>query len=79
MRAAIIESGIVINVAETNADFAMEQNWIVSDVAKIGDTWDGKTFISPPEPEAMPTVDTTKEELLEQLQTLQLQIAALAE
>jgi len=78
MRAAIIGNGIVINIAETDADFAAEQGWIMSDVAQIGDLWDGETFTSPPEPEpAPPPLPPTKEELLAQLQALQAQIIAL--
>lgn len=53
MRAVIIENGIVINAAETDADFAAEQGWIMSDTAHIGDLWDGNTFTLPP----MPTPD----------------------
>ena len=50
MRAAIIENDIVVNVAEADAYFAEAQGWIASDVAKIGDLWDGETFTSPPSP-----------------------------
>jgi hypothetical protein len=78
MRAAIIKNGIVINVAEADADFAAEQGWIVSETAQIGDLWDGETFTSPPTPEpAPPPPPPTKEELLAQLQALQAQITAL--
>ena len=80
MRAAIIENGIVINVAETEPDFAAEQGWVLSDVAQIGDLWDGETFTSPPAPEpAPPPPPPTKEELLAQLQALQAQIIALGD
>lgn len=80
MRAAIIENNIVINLAETDADFADEQGWVLSDVAKIGDTWDGTTFTSPPAPEPAPVPPPpSKEELLAQLQALQAQITALGE
>jgi hypothetical protein len=80
MRAAIIENGIVINVAETDSNFATEQGWVLSDTAQIGDLWDGATFTSPPvsEPEPEPA-PPTKEDLLAQLQALQAQIEALGE
>lgn len=78
MHAAIIESGIVINIVVSDADFAAEQGWIMSDVARIGDMWDGETFTSPPEPEPAPPPPTpSKEELLARLQALQAQIDAL--
>lgn len=78
MRAAIIENGIVINIAETEPDFAAEQGWVLSNVAQIGDLWDGETFTSPPAPEPAPAPPPpTKEELLAQLQALQAQITAL--
>ena len=48
--AAIVENGIVVNIALAEPDFAAEQGWIVSDTAKIGDLWDGQTFTSPAAP-----------------------------
>jgi len=42
MRYAIIVDGVVQNV--TRADSVLEQNWIESDVALIGDTYSGKKF-----------------------------------
>ena len=51
--AAIVENGIVVNIALAEPDFATEQGWIVSDTAKIGDLWDGQTFTSA----AVPTPD----------------------
>ena len=44
--AAIVENGVVVNIALAEPDFAAEQGWIVSDTAKIGDLWDGQTFTS---------------------------------
>lgn len=80
MRAAIIENGVVINIAVADADFAAEQGWIMSDVAQIGDLWDGETFTSPPAPEPAPAPPPpTKGELLAQLQALQAQIIALGD
>ena len=48
MRAAIIESGVVANIAVADPEFAQEQGWVVSETAQIGDLWDGATFTSPP-------------------------------
>lgn len=45
MRFAIIESGVVVNIA-----LALEpqaENWIQSDTASIGDLYDGTTFTKP--------------------------------
>lgn len=45
MRYAIIENNVVINVAESDEPFTEE--WVLSDTANIGDTWDGLEFIIP--------------------------------
>ena len=52
MKAAIIESGTVTNVAlVSSAEFAQSQGWIVSEVAKIGDSYDAETGeFTTPEP-----------------------------
>jgi len=49
MKYAIIENGIVANVAEAEADFAAEQGWIeLTGGAGIGWTYEGGAFIAPP-------------------------------
>jgi hypothetical protein len=53
MKYAIIESGVVVNIAK--ADAALAENWIEAGAAKIGDSWDGETFTSPPKPPAYAT------------------------
>lgn len=50
MRCAIIENGVVVNIAIAELEYAQDQGWVSSGVAQIGDTWDGETFISPPAP-----------------------------
>lgn len=47
MRYAIIENGIVANIAEAGADFAMSQGWIDAAGGAIGDLWDGVVFSKP--------------------------------
>lgn len=47
MRVAIIENGVVANIAVSGLEFAQEQGWVVSETAQIGDLWDGMTFTSP--------------------------------
>jgi hypothetical protein len=49
MRYAIIENGVVTNVAL--ADEALGTNWVASDVAQKGWTYDGSTFAAPTVPE----------------------------
>lgn len=44
MRYAIVESGRVTNIAK--GDSALSANWIQSDTAQIGDSYDGSTFSS---------------------------------
>lgn len=58
MKYAIIENGTVTNIAV--ADEPLADNWIEAGSAKIGDTWDGTSFISPPPP--APTEDDVKSE-----------------
>lgn len=45
MKYAIIENGLVVNVA--TADAPLAENWIEAGSAKKGDTWDGSTFTTP--------------------------------
>ena len=47
MRVAIIENGVVANIAVADPEFAREQGWVVSETAQMGDLWDGITFTSP--------------------------------
>nr|WP_289100136.1 hypothetical protein [uncultured Halomonas sp.] len=72
MRAAIIKDGIVANIAKVaDEDFAQSQGWIVSDTAKIGDSYDaetGKFTTSPPPPEPIPTSITPRQARLALLQ-----------
>jgi hypothetical protein len=79
MRYAIIENGVVVNVAVADAEFAAAQGWVsCPDTAQIGDTYDGQTFTpAPPAPPPPELPKPTKEELLAKLQELQAQISAL--
>lgn len=65
MRAAIIENGKVVNIAKVadNA-FAESQGWVVSDKARIGDSYDPDTGVfsappspAPPVPQAVPALE----------------------
>jgi hypothetical protein len=59
MRYAIIENGIVVNIAE--AEFPLADNWIAGETANRGDTYVDGTFIpSEPEPEPEPPWRLTK-------------------
>lgn len=46
MKYAIIENGIVSNIAVADAPLA--DNWIASDAAKIGDEYKNGQFVTPP-------------------------------
>ena len=46
MKYAIIENGIVTNIAVSNAPLA--DNWIASESARIGDEYKGGQFTAPP-------------------------------
>jgi hypothetical protein len=45
MKYAIVENGVVTNVAL--ADEALESNWVASDIAQKGWTFNGSTFTAP--------------------------------
>ena len=48
MNYAIIENGVVANIAASES--ALAANWIQSDTAKIGDNYADGVFITPPSP-----------------------------
>jgi hypothetical protein len=78
MRYAIIENGVVVNVAVADEAYAAEQGWVsCPDTVQIRDTYDGQTFTPAPPPAVVVPPSPTKEELLAQLQALQAQITAL--
>lgn len=48
MRWAIVESGVVVNIALADEAFALSQGWIpAADDTYIGDLWDGQQFSKP--------------------------------
>ena len=48
MRYAVIENDLVINVVIS--DSKLDESWVLSDSAKIGDSYINNVFISPPPP-----------------------------
>lgn len=52
MKYAIIENNIVVNVAVADAPIA--DNWIASEVAAIGDSYENGQFIKPQPPQPSP-------------------------
>jgi hypothetical protein len=52
MKYAIIQNNTVVNVAVADAPLA--DNWIASEVAAIGDTYENGAFIKPPPPVKTP-------------------------
>ena len=61
MHYAIIENGLVVNTVIS--DTALAANWIASDTAGIGWTYDGANFAAPPAPPA-PVAHWTRKEFL---------------
>lgn len=61
MRHAIIANGVVVNMAEAEAEFGAAQGWIASETASIGDLWDGSTFSKPPVDPLQVQAETTAE------------------
>lgn len=55
LRFAIVENGVVTNVADAEEAFGLFMGWIASETAKMGDLWDGTTFTTPPPP--VPTLE----------------------
>jgi hypothetical protein len=47
MKYAIIENGVVVNIAIAEAEFAAEQGWVDATGADIGYSYDGSTFTAP--------------------------------
>lgn len=60
MNYAIIENGVVANIAAS--DSALAANWIQSDTARIGDTYSNGVFTTPPAaPAPVPEVVTRRQ------------------
>jgi hypothetical protein len=60
MKFAIIENGVVVNVAEADEEFGAQQSWVASEVAAIGDLFDpdSGTFTTPSIAATVPDVVT---------------------
>ncbi|ABF64341.1 hypothetical protein TM1040_1608 [Ruegeria sp. TM1040] len=58
MKYAIIENGVVVNIAKADAPLAY--NWVGAGGARIGDLWDGQAFTPPAPPP--PTTDDVNAE-----------------
>jgi hypothetical protein len=78
MRYAIIENGVVINVAEADAEFAVQQGWVECPTAGPGWTYANGVFTAPPPaPIPEPPPAPTKEQLMAELAALTAKIQAL--
>ena len=77
MRYAIIENGVVVNVALAEADYAAEQGWIDCPDAGPGWTYANETFTAPTMQEPTAPAAPTKEQLMAELTALTAKIQAL--
>jgi len=79
MKYAIITDGKVVNIVLAEPDVAEERGWMeCPEETDIGWDYDGTIFIdNRPEPVVLTPPAPTKEELLQQLQTLTQQIQSL--
>lgn len=66
MKYAIIEDGIVVNIAVANAPLAA--NWVPAGSARIGDQWDGESFVTPATADPVPEVVTPRQAKIALLQ-----------
>ena len=54
MRYAIVNDGVVVNVA--TSEHPLESHWIASETAAIGDIYDGQGFTRPEPPVVVPAI-----------------------
>lgn len=59
MNYAIVENGIVTNIAVSDAPLA--DNWIASEVARIGDKYEDGQFVTPP-PDTAPLAAAARQQ-----------------
>lgn len=59
MNYAIVENGIVTNIAVSDAPLA--DNWIASEVARIGDRYEDGQFVTPP-PDTAPLAAAARQQ-----------------
>lgn len=76
-RYAIIENGVVVNVAIADAEYAAQQGWVECPTAGPRWTYADGVFTAPVVVEPIAPVAPTKEELLAQLNALSAQIQSL--
>lgn len=53
---AVVENGVVVNLAEADEAFGQDQGWIPAGSAAIGDQWDGQQFIASNAPAPIPEI-----------------------
>lgn len=73
-RYAIVQDGVVVNIAVADAPLA--DGWIEAGLAKVGDTWDGQKFVSPPKPPAFGTSAEAKAAMVAWIDGLTEQVMA---
>lgn len=73
MKYAIIQDGVVVNIAVASPEFASQQGWVEAGDAGIGYLWDGQSFTPPP-----PRVRTPEEVQAEIIAATQARLDAFA-
>lgn len=76
-RYAIIEDGVVVNVAEATNEFAATKGWILVDQESVGWTYTNGVFSPPTPTPTLELVASTKEQLMAELAALTVKIQAL--
>jgi hypothetical protein len=72
---AVIKNGVVVNVVVADADYAQQQGWVPCESNGIGDQYVDGRYIRQEKTFTQPAF--TKEQLLQELETLSSKIQAL--
>lgn len=75
MRIALIKDGVVANVVEAALGMHTDYVEIASDIANVGDSWDGEGFTSVPPIETSPSQDLAVQQKITQVTCFQAKVA----
>jgi hypothetical protein len=74
---AIIENGVVVNVVVAEAEYAQQQGWVLCESNGIGDQYVNGQYIRRENPTTPQFPESTKEQLMQELEALAARIQAL--